>query len=215
MAAALPLQPLHVAVVLAGAWERPGWWGPGRDAVWADAVAAAELVASMVHVPLEVVATTRAPWHPGRCAELRAGGQPIGAAGELHPRVVETLGLPSRTCAMELALQPVLDLAPEIVPGPVVSAYPAASLDVALVVPTEVPVAEVAATLREGAGPLLEELHLFDVYAGDQVDAGQRSLAFRLRLRAADRTLTVDEAVAQRDAAVTLANERFGATLRS
>jgi len=72
----------------------------------------------------------------------------------------------------------------------------------------------VAATLREGAGPLLEELRLFDLYAGEQVPAGTRSLAFSMTFRAADRTLTTDEATAARDAAVALAGERHGATLR-
>ena len=214
MEAALPRQPLNVATVVAGAWERDGWWGAGRPAGWADAVAAAHRVAVAVGVELATAAAALPPWHPGRCAELRLAGRVVGHAGELHPRVVEALGLPARTCAMEIALQPVLDAAPEIVPGPVVSAYPAAALDVALVVPVEVPAADVTATLREGAGPLLEDIRLFDVYAGEQVGAGRRSLAFRLRFRATDRTLTVDEAVAQRDAAVALAHERFGAELR-
>jgi phenylalanyl-tRNA synthetase beta chain len=69
--------------------------------------------------------------------------------------------------------------------------------------------------LREGAGPLLESIRLFDVYTGDQVGVGRRSLAFSLRLRAADRTLTAEEAVAVRDAAVAEAAARTGAELRA
>ena len=94
------------------------------------------------------------------------------------------------------------------------SGYPPANLDVALIVASEVPAAAVEAALREGAGPLLEAMRLFDVYSGDPIPAGHRSLAYSLRLRAADRTLTVDEAVAVRDAAVAVATERCGAQLR-
>jgi phenylalanyl-tRNA synthetase beta chain len=88
-------------------------------------------------------------------------------------------------------------------------------LDVALVVDEAVPVAEVADTLRGGGGDLLEELHLFDVFTGEQVGEGKRSLAYSLRFRAPDRTLTVEEATAAKDAAVSAATSKFGAALRA
>ena len=78
-----------------------------------------------------------------------------------------------------------------------------------------VPVAELTATLRRGAGELLEDVRLFDVYTGDQIGPGKRSLAFALRFRAPDRTLTVAEATAARDAAVAAAATTHGAALRS
>jgi phenylalanyl-tRNA synthetase beta chain len=210
--AALPQQPVHVAVVLAGHRERRGWWGEGREATWADAVQAARLVADAYRVELNVVASDLLPWHPGRCAELRVGDWPVGHAGELHPKVVEALGLPRRTCAMELDLDalPLLDRRVT----PVVSPYPPVLLDVALVVDRGVPAADVAAALRAGAGDLLEDVQLFDVYTGEQVGEGRRSLAYSLRMRAPDRTLTVEEATAARDAAVAAAAERCGAALR-
>ncbi|MBV9293849.1 MAG: phenylalanine--tRNA ligase subunit beta, partial [Frankiales bacterium] len=164
--AALPAQPLHVALALAGRVEAPGWWGPGRPGEWGDAVELARLVASAVGSPLEVSAAAMPPWHPGRCAALQVDGSVIGHAGELHPRVVEALGLPPRSCAAELRLAPILASAPDVMPAPAISSYPPAVLDVAVVVPVEVAAADVAAALREGAGPLLEDLRLFDVYAG-------------------------------------------------
>jgi phenylalanyl-tRNA synthetase beta chain len=88
-------------------------------------------------------------------------------------------------------------------------------LDVALVAPVDVPVAAVQAALTEGGGELLEDVRLFDVYSGAQVGEGRRSLAFALRFRAPDRTLTLDEAAAARDRAVALAGERHGASLRA
>jgi phenylalanyl-tRNA synthetase beta chain len=209
---ALPAQPVHVAVALAGARERPGWWGPGRPANWADAVQAAHTVAEAAGVELTVVAADMAPWHPGRCAQLRWGDSPVGYAGELNPKVVEALGLPPRTCVLELAL----DMLPltERRPAPSISPFPPVLLDVALVVDEDQPAAPVADALREGAGELLEHLALFDVYEGDQVGEGKRSLAFSMRLRAADRTLTREEATAARDAAVAVAAERYGAVVR-
>jgi phenylalanyl-tRNA synthetase beta chain len=211
--AALPQQPLHVAAVLAGRREQRGWWGEGRDANWADAIQAARLVAEAYGVELNVVASDLLPWHPGRCAELRVGDWPVGHAGELNPKVVEALGLPRRTCAMELDLDalPLVDRRP----APAISPYPPVLLDVALVLDRGVPAAEVADALRAGAGDLLENVHLFDVYTGEQLGEGKRSLAYSLRLRAPDRTLTVEEATVARDAAVAAAAERFGATLRA
>ena len=100
-------------------------------------------------------------------------------------------------------------------PAPVVSHFPPASVDVALVVETGVPAADVEAALREGAGELLESLRLFDVFTGPQVGEGRRSLAYALRFRAADRTLTDVDVLGARDAAVAEAGRRTGAVLRS
>ena len=209
----LPVQPLHVGVVLAGQWERSGWWGPGRAASWADAVQAARVVGCAAGVELAVHSAVTAPWHPGRCAQLRVGDRSVGHAGELHPAVVEVLGLPLGTCAMELDLD-ALPITEER-PAPLVSPYPPVLQDVALVVDAALPASELAATLRSGAGELLEDVRLFDVYTGEKLGEGKRSLAFALRFRAADRTLTVDEASGARDAAVAVATERHGAALRS
>ncbi|HEX4978190.1 MAG TPA: phenylalanine--tRNA ligase subunit beta, partial [Nocardioides sp.] len=211
---ALPDQPLHLALTVSGHREAAGWWGPGREATWADAIEAVRSVATALGLELEVVAGTRAPWHPGRCAELRIEGVTVGHAGELHPRVCTAYGVPARTAAAEVDLDALLERAVAIVPAPVFSSYPVAKEDVALLVDSSVPSAEVAATLREGAGELCEQVRLFDVYTGDQVPAGKKSLAFALRFRAPDRTLTDAEAAAARDAAVALAAQRHGAVLR-
>jgi phenylalanyl-tRNA synthetase beta chain len=210
---AVPEQPWHVAVALTGSREPRGWWGPGRPASWADAVQAARLVAAASGVELTVRAGERAPWHPGRCAELVVGDRVVGYAGELHPRVCAALELPARTSAMELDLDA---LPPAAVPvGPPISAFPPVLLDLALVVGDGVPAAEVDAALREGAGELLESLRLFDVYTGAPVPAGSRSLAYALTLRAPDRTLTGEEATTVRESAVAAASRRTGAVLRA
>jgi phenylalanyl-tRNA synthetase beta chain len=208
----VPHQPWHVAVVLAGEFEPAGWWGPGRTADWADAVEAARVVASASGADLTVRAGASAPWHPGRCAALLVGDRVVGYAGELHPAVCAALDLPKRTCAMELELD-ALPL-PGVRIAPRLSTFPPALLDVALIVDAGTPADAVEAALVEGAGPLLESVRLFDVYTGAQLGAGRKSLAYNLAFRAPDRTLTVDEAVAARDAAVAVAASRFGAVLR-
>ncbi|MFC5186494.1 phenylalanine--tRNA ligase subunit beta [Actinomadura harenae] len=210
--AALPDQPFRVAVVLSGERAPSGWWGAGEGAIWADAVEAARTVAREAGVELTVKADRHAPWHPGRCAALYAGDTLVGHAGELHPRVVKAFGLPARTCAMELEVRALGE--PRDVRAPHVSAYPVATQDVALTVDAAVPAADVASALRDGAGELLESLRLFDVYTGEQVGEGRKSLAYSLRFRASDRTLTAEEASEARDAAVAVAAERTGAVLR-
>jgi phenylalanyl-tRNA synthetase beta chain len=212
--AAVPAQPRHVAAAFAGDLERAGWWGPGRPATWADAAEAAQVVARAARVTLEARAAQYAPWHPGRCAELLLDGVVVGHAGELHPRVVERLGLPARTCAMELDLDAFEPPGPA--PAPYISTFPPVLLDVALVVEAGVASADVLAALRAGAGELLESARLFDVYRDEsRLGPGLKSLAFALRFRASDRTLTVDEANEMRDAAIARAAERTGARLRT
>jgi len=210
--AALPNQPIHLAAVLAGAVERPGWWGAGRAAGWAEAIELARRIGTMASTELRVVAAEQAPWHPGRCASIRAGDWPIGYAGELAPDVVERLGLPLRTAAIELNLDALPERQPPV--APVISPYPPVHLDVALVVDAAAPAADVTRALHDGGGDLLESVRLFDVYVGDQVGEGHKSLAFAMVVRAPDRTLTAAEATGVRDAAVAVAQERVGAALR-
>ena len=224
--AALPDQPLHIAAVLTGERELSGWWGAGRLAGWQDAIDAARDVLRESRVSFEIRAGQAAPWHPGRCAALflrTDDGQELlaGHAGELHPRVVSAFGVPPRTSAMELDMSVIETAAAALPPvqAPEISAYPPATQDVALLVPLDVPAAAVQAALVAGVRGsdypgLLEDVRLFDVYTGEQAGAGRKSLAYSLRFRAPDRTLTVEETTAARDAAVAEAARQVGAVLR-
>jgi phenylalanyl-tRNA synthetase beta chain len=232
---ALPDQPRLFAVVLTGQREAAGWWGAGRPASFHDAIEAARTVLRISRVPHEIRAATREPWHPGRCAEFVLGsgdpgesgagerGEPVslGHAGELHPRVVSAFKLPPRACAVELDLSAIDRAAAGLAPiqAPVISTYPVATQDVALVVAQDVPAAAVKSALVAGAAAggaegLLEDVRLFDVYSGEQVGPGRKSLAFTLRFRAPGRTLTDDEVAVARDAAVASAARLTGAVLR-
>ncbi|MDD4868891.1 MAG: phenylalanine--tRNA ligase subunit beta, partial [Mycobacterium sp.] len=211
--ASLPRQPQHVAAVLTGLREQRGPWGPGRRVEAADAFEAVRIVARASGTEVTLRASRQLPWHPGRCAEVLVGGSVIGHAGQVHPAVIERSGLPKDTCAMELDLDAIPIAA--TFPAPRVSPFPAVFQDVSLVVSAGVPAQAVADAVREGAGELLEDMQLFDVFTGPQIGADRKSLTFALRFRAADRTLTEDDASAARDAAVRCAAERVGAELRA
>jgi phenylalanyl-tRNA synthetase beta chain len=210
--ASLPRQPQHVAAVLTGLREPRGPWGEGRRSEAADAFEAVRIVARASGIDVTLRAAQHLPWHPGRCAEVLVGETVVGYAGQLHPAVIERSGLPKGTCAVELNLDaiPIVDA----FPAPRVSPFPAVFQDVSLVVNADVPAQTVQDAVRDGAGELLEDVRLFDVYTGPQVGENRKSLTFALRFRAADRTLTEDEASTARDAAVRCATERVGAVLR-
>lgn len=209
----LPAQPVHVALVLAGAREPSGPWGRGRTADVTDALEAARIIGRAAYVDVSLRAGEELPWHPGRCAQIVVDGKVVGHAGELHPAVIERLGLPQRTCALELSLDALPATNP--LPAPRISLFPAVHQDVSLVVAATVPADAVTGALRDGAGELLEDVRLVEVYTGPQVGEGNKSLNFRLRFRAADRTLTEDEATAARVAAVASTAERVGAIQRA
>ncbi|MFK5689822.1 phenylalanine--tRNA ligase subunit beta [Ornithinimicrobium sp. LYQ92] len=212
---AVPAQPWHVALVAAGQVDRDGWWGAGRGVDVTDMVGWAHSVADTLGVPLRRSQTARAPFHPGRCVQLTlADGTGVGWAGELHPKATQRLGLPPRTCAAELDLEVLVRASDHRTQAAPLSTQPVATSDVALEVPRAAPFGEVESALRQGAGPLLERIELFDVYAGDQVAQDRQSLAFRMHFRAPDRTLTTDEVNAARDGAVARAAADHGAVQR-
>ncbi|ALE05380.1 phenylalanyl-tRNA synthetase subunit beta [Arthrobacter sp. ERGS1:01] len=211
----IPYQPLTLGAIFTGK-DSPA--APGhtpRHWDWADAIDAARLVADVVGVELVVEQGSHQAFHPGRAAALSLRtGEIVGYAGELHPKLLAEHNLPARTVAMEINAEKVFEAAADVIVAKPISTFPVATQDVALVVPVEIPAQAVLETLREGAGELLEDVALFDEYQGTGIPEGSKSLAFGLRFRAADRTLTSDEASAARADAVALAAERFGATQR-
>ncbi|MGI8491331.1 MAG: phenylalanine--tRNA ligase subunit beta, partial [Acidimicrobiales bacterium] len=142
------------------------------------------------------------------------GGEVLGALGEVDADVVAAYGLRGRVAFLSvdlaaLAVHPRRSLA-----ATTVSRYPASEFDLAFVVPDEVPAAAVHATLCETGGELLEDVGLFDVYRGERLGARRRSLAFRLRYRAPDRTLTEAELADLRAAQIAAVTDAHGAVLR-
>ena len=209
----LPDQPMHLAAVWTGDRSPKGWRGSGEPVTWADAIATVQDIADSLGVELIIERGSDPAFHPGRCAQLTIDNAVIGHAGELHPGVLEAWGLPERACAMELDLDALMQRAPLVHPAPDFSTHPVAKEDIALVVAENVTASQLEQAIRGGAGELLEDVTLFDVYTGDQVPEGHKSLAFALRFRALDRTLAAEEIATARQGAITAAEE-LGARLR-
>lgn len=212
--AGIPAQPHRIAAVFAGHDSHPGPGHTPRAYDWQDPIGTALDIADVVGAELSVRQGTHHAFHPGRTAELVVANKVIGYAGELLPKLTENWDLPARTVVMELDLDTLVAAGPEVVEATSVVSYPATYQDVALVVDTEVIAADVQHTLHEAAGELLEHIGLFDVYTGTGIEDGKKSLAFSLRFRAENRTLTADEASEARLAAIAAAETEHGAVLR-
>lgn len=211
----VPDQPLYVAAVLTGndspaaAGHTPRLWD------WSDALDVARVAGDVLGVEIVVSQGAHQAFHPGRAARLSLRtGEVVGYAGELHPKLLAAHDMPARSVALEFNADALFEAAADVIVARHISTFPVATQDVALVVPQGIPADQVLEALREGAGELLEDVALFDVYAGKGIEEGKKSLAFGLRFRATDRTLTADEASAARESAVALAAERFGAVQR-
>ena len=153
-------------------------------------------------------------FHPGRAADIYVKGEKVGTVGEIHPTVCANYGIKARVVAADLDLDKLFQLRggePQFTPLP---KHPATSRDLALVADEATPAAELAGCIRSNAGENLESLTLFDVYTGEKVGEGKKSLAYNLVFRAADRTLT-DEEVDGAISRVLKALGEMGVTLRS
>ena len=195
----LPAEHEALAVVLAGQEA------PAAVAVWREVAAAMGIGARVDQ------GQPPAGLHPTRSATLVAGRQAIGAVGEVAPDVLEAFEVAERVAVLELDLRSVLDHEPKPAQWKPTSRQPSSDLDLAFVLPDSVPAEKLDKAIRQGAGALLVGLELFDVYRG--VAAGGRSLAYRLRLQAADRSLT-DADIADVRTKVTTAAAKLGAELR-
>jgi phenylalanyl-tRNA synthetase beta chain len=153
--------------------------------------------------------------HPGRSAVLRAGDDDVGEVGEIDPGVLAALGIRERVAWLQVDLGLVLGMPHGEHRYHPISRYPSSDLDLAFEVDESVPAARVAAAVRGAAGELLIDLDLFDVFRGAPVPEGRRSLAYRLRLQAADRTLTDDDIASVRDTVAAALSSTLGASLRA
>ena len=212
----LPGQPLTLGVLLAGQAPAGRYDDPRRPFDFADVKGVVEGLVAALGVPgVGYRPEEPPPYHPGRCAGVHLEDLPVGVLGQLHPRVAADLELPAATFAVELELAPLLAAVPLMRPAPTPSPYPPLSFDVAFMVPPGVAAADLEEVLREAGGELLARLTLFDAYQGPPLPAGHRNLAYRVVLRAPDRTLTDADGSAVRDRMAALAAERLQAVLRT
>ncbi|WP_114854672.1 phenylalanine--tRNA ligase subunit beta [Brachybacterium sp. YJGR34] len=218
--AALPEQTRTLAAVIGGASGPGSWQGEPEAWGWADALELARRAAAAVGAVLEVRQVEHAPFHPGRAGELRvrtAEGeeQVVGHAGELHPSVISAFSLPARTSALELDLAALIAAAPAVVRAAPVPTYPPAKEDFAFVVAESVPASAVEAAIVVGIGDLAEKVHLFDVFTGEQIGAGKKSLAFSVRLRSTEGTLSAEQIGEARSRCIAAVAAAVGGELRA
>ncbi len=212
---AIPAQPYHVAGLACGQVASGGFDLSPVVWDWRDAIAAVQVIAGVLGVSVRVQSAEYAPFHPGRCAQILAQEVPIGYAGELAAKVCKAFELPVRSVAFEIdldVLSRVRGTDPIQVAG--VSTFPVAKEDLAFVVDMAITADEVAQAIKVAGGKLLEDLRLFDVYVGDQVPEGKKSLAFALRLRGLDHTLSAQETAQVRDKIIKHCAKTLDAQLR-
>jgi phenylalanyl-tRNA synthetase beta chain len=155
------------------------------------------------------------PFHPGRSATVLIGGASAGVIGEIHPRAASSLEIAGRVAVAVLGLASLRRAARDVFDLREIPRFPPVRRDLAFLVPVSTPAGAVHAVLREAGGPLLDRSTLFDVYVGERVASGTKSLAFSVEFRAADRTLTDEEAQSAVDRIVDRLSTKLDATLRT
>lgn len=206
-----------LGVLMTGTQMR-GTWNLPSEAVtvtYHSLKGAIESLLGELRVPGAVYQPSQRPWlHPGRAASLDIAGETIGTLGELHPEVIRQLDLPAGTCVAEVNLDALLAravLQPRFASLP---RLPSVRRDISLVVDAGVTAAQVEAVIRAAGGPLLEGVEVFDVYSGAPIPAGHRNLAYALRFRSPDRTLTAEEVAGAIAAIARALEQRLQAKIR-
>jgi phenylalanyl-tRNA synthetase beta chain len=213
----LPREALRLGIVLSGPLREPTWIEPSpRPAGFFDLKGIVEGSLRLFHIGNPTfVACTRTPFHPGAAAELRLGEEACGSFGQIHPAVQEAFDLDDRVVfAAELDLDALLKAARPYDAYRPFSRFPPVRQDLALVVDEGISTQQVEAAIRRHAGQLLESVRLFDLYRGQQLEAGKKSLAFALTFSATDRSLTEEEVNGIRDAMLGPLAAELGARIR-
>ena len=153
-------------------------------------------------------------YHPGRCAKVYAGETYVGVFGAIHPLVAKKYGLNGEVLAAELAIDSLFAVADNTKLYQPLPKFPASTRDIAILCDDEIPVASLEKAIRNAVGKILENVTLFDVYKGDQIPSGKKSVAYSLIMRASDRTLTDEECDTAMKKAIAALENDFGATLR-
>jgi phenylalanyl-tRNA synthetase beta chain len=217
----LPDEPRRLALALAGPRRPPAWNEPSVEVDFFDLKGIIDELAQRLGLCGSFSPIARWPFHPGRAAELRIDGVSLGYLGEVHPEVGERFELRGRTMLAELDLEMLLAKSAvgangrsalrRYQPAP---RFPAIQQDLAIVLDERIPASRIEALIRQAGQPLLSAIHLFDVYRGDQIPAGQRSLAYSLQYRAPDRTLTDQEVQAVQAKIQAALAQELGAKVR-
>jgi phenylalanyl-tRNA synthetase beta chain len=211
----LPEQPTNLGGVFVGERSSTTWNHPAVAWDFFEVKGLLSAAIASIGITMELAPAEGMPFHPTRAAAVSIGAVRVGAIGELHPRVCERFDVPEGTVVFEIAVAPMLAVMPARPAVPELPRFPASFIDLAVVVAEDVAAAGVEQTIRSAGAPELESVRLFDVYRGEQIEAGKKSLAYALQMRVPDRTLTDEDAVAVRERIVGALQDRFQAELRA
>lgn len=211
----LPDEPEHLAIGLIGRKANIGWNQPSANVDFYDLKGYLELILDRFKVEnVELTRSNRPFLHPGQAADILCSGEIIGYLGQVHPRIAESYGLSQPAFLMELDLHLLMKNVNPTITYKALPKFPAMQRDLALVLPIEIQPQDVIAHIKELGGELIEQAELFDVYQGEQVPKGMRSLAFSLTYRAKDRTLNDAEVNHLQDELLQKLNQMYGAKVR-
>lgn len=190
----LPHEPLVLGALVSGELSQ-GWnWKPQNLDFYFLKGIMAELFDRLGIKDWQLVKEEMEPYlHPGRAGNVYVGDEKVGFIGEIHPQVQENYDLADRAYVFQINLNPVLELAQDVVKYSPLAKYPAVERDMALLSKDNVPAQEIEEVIRKNGGKILTKVKLFDVYKGTQIPEGYKSLAYSLTFQAADRTLTDEE----------------------
>jgi phenylalanyl-tRNA synthetase beta chain len=210
----LPREEEHVGFVLTGPAGVRHWSSPERAVDVFDAKGILEVLFGELGVEWDVERAAAVPFHPGRAANVVAGGAVVGRFGEVRPSVLRRFDLEPPVVVAGFALEPVLARARTSLSVHQLPTQPPVLRDISMFVPRPVTAGQLEHAIHAAGGEFLESIELLDVFEGEQAGAQRRSLAFRLTFRAPDRTLRAEEADAAREAVASACRERLGAEIR-
>ena len=192
-------------------------WNQAKDTVdFYDAKGIIEVLFNKIGITkYSVEAASHYAMHPGKTAVFKKGKDVIATVGEVHPEVLANMGIAKKTYLFEMSIDTLIKYSTLINRYQSLPKYPSISRDLAMVVSNDIAAADIEKTIVKSAGSLLKDVRLFDVYTGEQVAAGQKSLAFSLQFQSADKTLTDAEIDSHYNDVLMALEKNFAAQLRS
>ena len=212
----LPEEPLHLGIGLMGRNREVGWNQDGAEVDFYDLKGILELVFAKFRLPAFTLKRSEQVFlHPGQGADVYVNERMVGFLGRIHPKIIDEYELSKKALVLELDLSAI-----EILRGIAsvkfepLPKFPAVQRDLALVAPVEVSAQSIMERIKENSGELVERVELFDVYQGDQVPRGMRSLAFSLSYRSKEKTLNDNEVNQVQEQLLKKLCSEYGATIR-
>ena len=207
-----------IVLCISGARDQISWQSQVQDEMdFFDLKGLVEALLEALHVSdVEYLPESYPSFHPGKSAKLLKDGKEIGSLGEIHPQVLENYKLPQKPLgAAILDLEAVIKEVDDLYAVDAIPDQPPVLEDLALVVKEDIPAQDVQKMIEQTGGKLLREVRLFDIYYGDQVGEGKKSLAYSLVYQDPEKTLTDKEVLSIRNKIVKRLEKELGAQLRS